>query len=151
MFDIDIIISKIDNLLKKYYPYSVFIAGLFVFISVTALIIYLGKQATIALALKDTFSNIREVYAIIGATVITIGTLTNRYKEEGLEVNGKFAIALAIINTIIFILIALLIFLGFSEDVYKILMLVYLIFIASLNKMLKIGYINIFEKFKKKI
>lgn len=150
MFDIDRIISEIDSLLKKYYPYSVFIVGIVVFVSMTALSIYLGKKPTIVLSLKECFSNIRVAYAIIGATFITVLTLTNRYKEEKIEVSRRCSINLAIINTIIFILIVFLIFLGFSEEVYKVLMLVYIIFIASFHKIVRIGYINIFKSFKKK-
>lgn len=151
MFDIDKFISNIDSLLKKYYPYSVFIAGMIVFVSVTALCTYIGlhKEHTIELSLKACFSNIRGVYTIFGAAFITIYNLTNRYKEDSIEISIKVSIILAIINTIIFILIATLIFLGFSQTLYKSLMLVYVIFLASLKKVVTKGYINIFKKLKK--
>lgn len=51
----------------------------------TILSICLSEKTTIAISLKECFSNIRVSYSIIGATFITVLTLTNRYKEEKVE------------------------------------------------------------------
>lgn len=116
--------------------------------SMTILSICLSEKTTIAISLKECFSNIRVSYSIIGATFITVLTLTNRYKEEKVEVSVKWSITLAIMNTIIFYFVCCYNILGFSEEIYKPLMLVCIIFIANLYKKVRKDYLNILKKFK---
>ena len=110
MFDIDVLLEKIDNLLKKYYPRSITLVCLLIFI----LGIYLIgiAQSNYTNFLDRIFNNFNIMFIFLGFIFIVKNWGYRRYsvKENLEEYNKNVCIILSILS---FIFVTSIIVFGF--------------------------------------